>query len=773
MLNIPPVIAALLHQDSVPKNVRIIFPNGELPDLTNKDLIRESFRFTESICSREYFRFGLAEASVVEFETVGVPDMRGMTIQAFCEISTDSLSAAEISAIQAGTWDGTLVLAAASDLDYGYFRIPYGVFQVDSCPRNHEAVARRKVKAYSINYFAVPSPFERNKLRAPISAEGQVFLPYAGPMILSMLSYDSDAPLLAAGLTKTAWDVINGTGTSSFQGITVGVTTKAGQTIQLQIVSTSLSHPVDASDYSVSPAVIGLEYSKANIRSFIAAIDASIDDLDIDYSVPATVAGAVQVPISSAEDVRRLIGRDTLVFDGVTYRSSMSAQNGYYDYIHPYYSYVHPGTEYKFSFEPMDYASGDRDFFTFYPGLFRSADGRRIVGRGNVFIPSKIIIAFTVPDSTVTRRTFTMDPLPGAGTYRIRAWQYVPADPAPPLWNTPLRYEANGDIVGESNFVGVYNMSQLVNDYLELLASFASPARAGSTEVFRLSDADPVPILPADYESFWWDEYTGQQVGVIRFSLKDGSDTLVIDYTFGNGTAIYDMSENELLRNSGMTQQEACDFLQTYMVPYLQGMALSTAEADARGLPYVESGDCLDVSAADGQSFRVYLTRRELQGIQRLTDNLEAVGNQLGGAANTSADVQISSGGSGSGGGVPDGGTAGQVLTKNSDANQDVIWADLPLTWRLAGQTTSSTGTVTYPENAKEIFVILKFSGYSFSNMAPVAALPNVWSIGGYWYSSSDTGIANVNHSAANRTIQVRNAKYGGASFTSMEVWYR
>ena len=108
MLTIPTTITGLLHQESVPKNFRVIFPNGELPDLTNKDMIRESVRFTESICSREYFRFGLAEASVMEFETVGVPDMRGMTIQAFCEVCTSSLSAADIAAIQAGTWDGML-----------------------------------------------------------------------------------------------------------------------------------------------------------------------------------------------------------------------------------------------------------------------------------------------------------------------------------------------------------------------------------------------------------------------------------------------------------------------------------------------------------------------------------------------------------------------------------------------------------------------------------------------------------------------------------------
>ena len=149
MLNVPDAVKALYKLDRIRKNFRAHFPNGERGDITNADVVQESLHFTESLCSRDVFRFGLAEASVIEFETVGVGNIYGSVMECGIEIDVSSLTAAQISAIQAGTWDGTLVPAADSDRGYPYFRIPLGVFRVASCPRNHGAMTRRKVTAYS------------------------------------------------------------------------------------------------------------------------------------------------------------------------------------------------------------------------------------------------------------------------------------------------------------------------------------------------------------------------------------------------------------------------------------------------------------------------------------------------------------------------------------------------------------------------------------------------------------------------------------------------
>lgn len=125
MLNVPNSIKALYQTDGVRKNFRVHFPNGEMADITNDNVVQESVKFTESLCSQSTFKFGLAEASVLEFETVGVGNMFGMTIEAAMEIDTSSLSAADISAIQADEGDGSLVVGntfseSSADWKNGY-----------------------------------------------------------------------------------------------------------------------------------------------------------------------------------------------------------------------------------------------------------------------------------------------------------------------------------------------------------------------------------------------------------------------------------------------------------------------------------------------------------------------------------------------------------------------------------------------------------------------------------------------------------------------------
>ena len=86
MLNVPAQVKDALKTDGTHKNFRIHFPNGEFNDITNEDLVSESVRFTESICSQDSFRFGLAESSAIEFETVGIGNMIGCTIDVSCEV---------------------------------------------------------------------------------------------------------------------------------------------------------------------------------------------------------------------------------------------------------------------------------------------------------------------------------------------------------------------------------------------------------------------------------------------------------------------------------------------------------------------------------------------------------------------------------------------------------------------------------------------------------------------------------------------------------------
>lgn len=188
MLTIPDSIKALYQTDGTHKNVRIHFPNGEFPDITNDNVVRESLHFTESLCSQDTFRFGLAEASVLEIETVGVGNMYGMTIEASIEIDGSSLSAADKATIAGGTWDGTW------DAVEETFSIPLGSFKVDSCPRDHQNMAHRKVTAYTTyTGRAENSPFEVAKLTNPLVGVSGQYEPDITKLIYAAFGWSNKA----------------------------------------------------------------------------------------------------------------------------------------------------------------------------------------------------------------------------------------------------------------------------------------------------------------------------------------------------------------------------------------------------------------------------------------------------------------------------------------------------------------------------------------------------------------------------------------------------
>lgn len=140
MINIPNEIKALFKQDSVRKNFRVHFPNGEMSDLTNENVVTESVSFTESLCSRDKFKFGLCEASTIQFEVVGTKNMKGMAIECSLDIDVSSLDVRPEGCEQ------------KEDLDYPSYSMPYGLFVVDSCQKQPD-MEHRVVVAYSNENF--------------------------------------------------------------------------------------------------------------------------------------------------------------------------------------------------------------------------------------------------------------------------------------------------------------------------------------------------------------------------------------------------------------------------------------------------------------------------------------------------------------------------------------------------------------------------------------------------------------------------------------------
>lgn len=153
MLNIPEEVKDLFKADGVRKNFRVKFLDRDLPDLTNENIVTESVAFTESMCSRNALKFGVCEASTLEFETVEVANIKGARISAGIEVDCTSL-------VDNKKLED--VIQTSDDVSFPYFYVPYGIFIIDSCQKQADS-RHRAVVAYSMEYlvdYTLPKSLE-------------------------------------------------------------------------------------------------------------------------------------------------------------------------------------------------------------------------------------------------------------------------------------------------------------------------------------------------------------------------------------------------------------------------------------------------------------------------------------------------------------------------------------------------------------------------------------------------------------------------------------
>ena len=129
MINVPVLVKDALREGDKRKNYRIVVyqADGETVDFTidNDNLVSESVAFDERMCSDTNLKFGLCEGTSVEFQYFGYGNITGRRIQVFLDVQyTDT--------------DG---------IDKWY-EIPMGWFTVDETSRQ-ASTGIRKVSAYN------------------------------------------------------------------------------------------------------------------------------------------------------------------------------------------------------------------------------------------------------------------------------------------------------------------------------------------------------------------------------------------------------------------------------------------------------------------------------------------------------------------------------------------------------------------------------------------------------------------------------------------------
>ena len=592
MLNIPESIKTLFKTDGVRKNFRAHFPNGEYSDITNSDVVAESLRFSESLCSQKPFKFGCAEASVLEFETVGRGNMYGMTIEAGIEIDTSSLSAADISTIQAGTWDGTLVLAADSDIGYGFFRVPLGVFRVESCPRNHGAMTHRQVTAYSAQITT--RPVENAKLQQAYKTPD--YTPDIRYLVNSLMG---DTPADSVTLVDTIeWSDME---PGEYSGTMFMISYPSEYTYVVRLQS---SAPFTGKRFLFDGGVAtdtGRSTPDNALFSVFMPEGATLNfDYFFDWVIDAMAQEGKTLTYDDVLEHIRLLHVPIISFNGgfAHYKGSGSS------IVKSEGAYVIKG-----------------DTLNFYPYV---ADGIR----GSIVFPAEFTLELEkLGRGIISTHTFDLYENASGKPY-IEKYEFTNARPTVKASFPATAIYSDG----QTSFTKAYDAAKIVSGMIETRGEFFRVDRAtNSPEIVELDDSSPISIFAGEYADMWWDEYNIAPIGeVIINSLdeKDKENTAVVE--IGAGSSVYDMTDNELLKSIyGESLQAAASIIETDFAPRAGGVMFTPVELTMKGYPWIEAGDALEITAEDGTIVKTFALRVEYSGIQNFTAHIVSENGEI------------------------------------------------------------------------------------------------------------------------------------------------
>lgn len=607
MLTIPATIQALYKSDRVRKNFRAHFPNGEYSDITNDNIVSESVKFTESVCSQDVFRFGCAESSVLEFETVGVGNMYGMTIEASFEIDTTSLSAADIATIQAGTWDGTLVLAADSDLGYGFFRIPLGTFVVESCPRNNGAITHRQVTAYTTRLSNVMQPFEYWK---------QNDIAYAST---PQLKYHSLQALLDANIAWKTPDVLTGRYTKT------KYTNKASSTTP----ETKFIKTFTLASGTLQVQLLWTEY-------YYTVLDALVLPTNVNIS-------SVELDDFSANGVKSTI---------LTRLTQMGIASFYDFLVSQLYSVMHP---YIYAYDngydtDRNYVLDGSDVPYIYPPAFNGDSALQSIAwvkMGYVYAPVKCRINFTYNPTGGSQQYYSDNITLSQSGDAIACYYYHKIDTSN---EQAISFKNTGSFQNHGTtyytYSGSYSFLELLNGYAEMRGMFARETRTGSVEIKALSTSPRENILPENYIDVWWDEFDVAPIGSVIAAYSTEEDDITTSIRIGSGKSVYEMLENGLLKSlADGSEAKVASILQGAFATNAANVGFTPIEMQMIGLPWIEAGDPLHITAEDGAQVDTFALRIEMAGVQHLVSTITAQGGEIVGGQTNSVEMSYGSGG--------------------------------------------------------------------------------------------------------------------------------
>ena len=590
MIQVPESIKELYHRDTCKKNIRIHFPNGERSDICNNLIVKDSVSFTESLCSQDTLKFGLCESPVFECETVGVGNIKGATIEVFCEIYCDpSITGAE--------WKVDLQ-------DYVY-AIQYGTFVVDSC-KSQGDIIHRKIVAYGTSALIgdITDPIEQRIL--------------------------TNGWISSANYTPKAFCF-------AIPNLNCGGLDDIFEKTEVQPYETEMSKNMDITWHNPDYPHSGT--GTLNMR-------ADVQPLGYEYRLTSNYNYLYSLYVDGFESCTEDI-LDWLV-ENYQYRPFGSSYTGFrerekiWDYVLAYVvESSHPQDFYKL--EPGS------NIFNFYPYLGSGQTGFEVwVPTGDVVVsvystyPTETYLETVIIPSTITTQNKFYK--------RTLKSEYSVLDYY--LLNIPKLKDRFGYYSCDTTQIP--SIRDILDNSLETIGRFGRINRRNEFELLTLKrlfgldpDEDLYPgedlypqgvtggwLYPEDYQSCWYDDEYTKPFGAVVCNYKNTSEVDSEFTLFLPGYSLitdpstyqtYKIQGNLLIDGMLLTQNQAQAICES-VADSIVGVSYMPVDFVGRGLPYVEAGDTFEILTKSNESITTIVLNRTITGEQTLTDSYKSVG---------------------------------------------------------------------------------------------------------------------------------------------------
>lgn len=740
MIEIPSIVKRIIQNEYTIKNHRIHFldndegDNVEIDDIINDNIVYDTPSFGEAVCSQTAFAFGLSEASSFSVEVVNTPDRtipnildRKIAVSIEYKMTRDQANKVaeeegqfketEDTVMQSNKtyytrelvddyyvytkFTGTSFESGTTyfetdtniyeryDLDGYWYTIPYGIFYIEECARNHDNMTHRQITAYSRN--------ERNfdlNLAGVYKEDSFAFQPDMLVDIALMGKDDMKPMINGRDPDDNRYGSIDNYGTSTLYDsswntnlwMNAGVSRKVFRRYfdpRGKVIVFRADYKPD--DYDKEQA---LELLDVATKKLPTVKNSSGNKINFYYDNVNETTTRVFTSTEDSVRVRSGCFQPSIYFQLIDTNNDSAQAYTYPIFIKPNKNIVIDVAQLVPIYKTSKFKSATLCFaHVTIPFRWYSNDSGTPIcwarswsttTHDDVYYPD--FGADWPVDETHTRE--------GYENITVHFKEFYKANYSDSYVAVKSTLETTKSSLGTYHiFSNSVSTTDLLGGYAEANAMFLKQNRDGTFSGVHLNNTDPVDFTDSNtVEHAWWDEYDVEDIGKIRYTYTNSSgDEVTTNYSVDSTKrSIYDMTDNYLLKNvilvpptsisdppdentdisknyrytgatktvEGMTWTKGNVYyyfdggwhdagkynkhgtmvkimLEKNFIPYISMMKFTPIEASFANVPYMEAGDAFRFTTKDNTEVSSYIMRQTISGSQKIISQIECVDGQI------------------------------------------------------------------------------------------------------------------------------------------------